>query len=299
MRIRSFEYHTCSEVQEALAILGKYGPDAKVLAGGTDLVLALKAKTIRPPHVVNIIDIPNLDYIDNTDGAIRIGPLARHAWITSSPLLREQVPALSHAAGLIGSWQLRNVGTIGGNLCNASPSADSAPPLLAADAEAVLVDSRGEYRVPMKDFLLGPGITAMQPTQLLKEIVIPVKTGGPSHAVYLKLRRKKAVDLALVGVCVQAELEEAGNTLKSVSIALGGVAPTPIRADEAEKMLLGVPLKQAFEMLSDVAEAAVAATRPITDVRATATYRKEMVRVYVRRAAGEVLQHLSERTEAR
>lgn len=293
MRIRSFDYHTCTDIQEALQILGKYGPDAKVLAGGTDLVLALKAKTVRPPHVVNIIDIPNLDHISNSEGTIRIGALARHAWIASNSLLKEQVPALGHAAGLIGSWQLRNVGTIGGNLCNASPSADSAPPLLAADAEAVLVDSQGEYHIPMKDFFLGPGSARMQPTQLLKEVLIPVKSAGRCHGVYLKLKRKKAVDLALVGVCVQAQLDEAGDTLKNVSIALGGVAPTPIRVDEAEKMLLGAPVKQAFEMLPDIADAAVAATRPITDVRATATYRKEMVRVYVRRAAKEVLQHLS------
>src|SRR5208337_2753793 len=128
MRIRSFDYHTCSDIQEALRILDKYGPDAKVLAGGTDLVLALKAKTIRPRHVVNIIDIPDMDYVSNSAGTIRIGALARHAKIASDPLLKEQAPALAHAAGLIGSWQLRNVGTIGGNLCNASPSADSAPP---------------------------------------------------------------------------------------------------------------------------------------------------------------------------
>jgi carbon-monoxide dehydrogenase medium subunit len=297
MRIRSFEYHTCSNVQEAVQFVSEYGPDAKVLAGGTDLVLALKAKKIRPPHVVNIIDIPDLDYISNSSGTIRIGALARHAKVTSSLLLKEQVPALGNAAGLIGSWQLRNVGTIGGNLCNASPSADSAPPLLAADAEAVLLDSQGEHRIPIQDFFVGPGVTGMQPTQLLKEIVIPLKQGGSRHGVYLKLKRKKAVDLALVGVCVQAQLDEVGDTLKSVSIALGGVAPIPIRADEAEKMLLGARLKQAFEMLPDVAEAAVAVTRPIDDVRATAAYRRDMVRVYVQRAAREVFQYLSGRME--
>ncbi len=297
MRIRSFEYHTCSNVQEALQFLGEYGPDAKVLAGGTDLVLALKAKKIRPPHVVNIVDIPDLDCVGNSSGAIRIGALTKHARITSSPLLEEHLPALGNAAGLIGSWQLRNVGTIGGNLCNASPSADSAPPLLAAEAEAVVLDSLGEYRIPMKDFFVGPGSTRMQPTQLLKEIVIPLKQGGPCHSVYLKLKRKKAVDLALVGVCVLAQLDEVRGTLKSIAIALGGVAPTPIRANDAEKMLLGVPLRQAFEMLPEVAEAAAAVTRPINDVRATASYRTDMVRVYVRRAAGEVFQYLSARME--
>ncbi|AFM23405.1 FAD binding domain-containing protein [Desulfomonile tiedjei] len=297
MRIRSFEYHSCSNVQEALEFLNEYGSDARVLAGGTDLVLALKAKKIRPPHVVNIVDIPDLDYISNSSGAIRIGALAKHARITSSSLLKEHLSALGNAAGLIGSWQLRNVGTIGGNLCNASPSADSAPPLLAAEAEAVVLDSRGEYRIPMKDFFVGPGTTRMKPTQLLKEIVIPLKQGGACHSVYLKLKRKKAVDLALVGVCVQAQLDEVGGTLKSVTIALGGVAPTPVRADEAEKMLVGVTLKQALEMLPEVAEAAIAVTRPISDVRATAAYRKDMVRVYVSRAAGEVFQCLSARME--
>lgn len=297
MRIRSFEYHTCHELQEALHILAKYAPDAQVLAGGTDLVLALKAKTIRPPHVLNIIDIPDLDYISNSAGTIRIGTLARHARVASDPLLREHLPALADAAGVIGSWQLRNVGTIGGNLCNASPSADSAPPLLAADAEAVLVDSQGEHQIPLKDFFLGPRSTRIKPNQLLKEIVIPVGRTGPQHSVYMKLKRKKAVDLALVGVCVQAQLDEARNTLHNVTIALGGVAPTPIRAAEAEKILRGAHLKQAFDMLPDVAQSAVAATRPITDVRASAEYRKEMVGVFVQRAARQVLEHLSSRIQ--
>lgn len=291
MRIRSFEYHSAVALSDALEFLNAYGSDTKVLAGGTDLVLALKAKKIAPSHILNINDISELASIRHEDSTVRIGPLVKHARVASDEVILKRLPALACATGLIGSWQLRNVGTLGGNLCNASPSADSAPPLLAMDATAIVVDSSGEAEIPLRDFFVGPRSSILKPNQLLKEVVIPVRE-RVSSGVYLKLMRKRAVDVALVGVCFYAELDDSGSKVDRVGIGLGGVAPTPLRAPQAEALLRNVTVSEAVRALPDAAEEAVAAARPISDIRASADYRRDIVRVYVRRAGNQVLRTL-------
>ena len=291
MRIRSFEYHSAAALSDALEFLNAYGSDTKVLAGGTDLVLALKAKKIAPSHILNINDISELASIRHEDSTVSIGPLVKHARVASDEVILKRLPALACATGLVGSWQLRNVGTLGGNLCNASPSADSAPPLLAMDATAIVADSSGEMEIPLRDFFVGPRCSILKPNQLLKEVVIPVSE-RVSSGVYVKLMRKKAVDVALVGVCFYVELDDTGSKVARVGIGLGGVAPTPIRAPEAEALLRNVTVSEAVRALPDAAEAAVAATNPISDIRASADYRRNIVRVYVRRAGNQVLRTL-------
>ncbi len=291
MRIRSFEYHSAASLSDVLEFLNDYGSDTKVLAGGTDLVLALKAKKISPFHVLNINEISELAHIRHEDSTIRIGPLVTHARVASDKVILERLPALACATGLVGSWQLRNVGTLGGNLCNASPSADSAPPLLAMDSTVIVADSFGETEVPLQDFFVGPRASILKPNQLLREVVIPVSNRISSGA-YVKLMRKRAVDVALVGVCFYAELDDARGKVARVGIGLGGVAPTPIRAPQAEELFRGLTLSEAERTLPDVAEAAVAATRAISDVRASADYRRDIVRVYVKRAGAQVFRTL-------
>lgn len=291
MRIRPFEYLSADSLPQALQVLDGYAPEISVLAGGTDLVLALKGKRIAPKRILNITDIQELSSIRQENSTIRIGALTKHASVASHPLLMERVPALSTATGLVGSWQLRNVGTIGGNLCNASPSADSAPPLLALDASVVVANSSGEREIRLQDFFVGPRATVLKPTEILTEIVITLPR-APAFGVYLKLMRKKAVDLALVGVCVQAEVDEARSKLTRVAIALGGVAPTPIRAPEAEKILLGLSHQDAVRALEHAAHAAAETTRPISDVRASAEYRRHITEAFVARAGALVLDHL-------
>ncbi len=288
MRIRPFEYHAPFDLEEALNLVAEFGPDAKVLAGGTDLVLAMKHKTILPPQVISLSKVKGLGFVREEKAAVRIGALETHTNLSRNALLNEGIAILGQAVSLIGSWQIRNVATIGGNLCNASPAADSAAPLLALDARVVVADVEGEKEMPLSSFFTGPGKTALAPNQLLKEIVIEIPK-SPSAGCYLKLMRKKAVDLSLVGVAFQAETDRAGESLTRVAIGLGGVAPTPIRAPEAEAMLKGLKRNEVLKALPDAARAAVAVTRPISDIRASADYRREMVDVYVRRAGERVV----------
>jgi carbon-monoxide dehydrogenase medium subunit len=298
MRIRPFQYHTARSLEGALYKLNQYGPEIKPLAGGTDLVLALKQKTIAPAHLLNLLDLHDLDFVRQDDSTIRIGALARHATVATHPLLSGGLAMLAEAAGFIGSWQIRNIGTIGGNLCNASPAADSTPPLLALEAKVVVADLDGEREIPLQSFFTGPGSTSLRANQLLKEIIVP-KRDCRSAGTYLKLMRKQGVDLSVVGVAFYGELDQSRQRLQRVAVAMGGVAPTPIRAPEAEAELSGLSYKKALRKIPVAAKAAVAATRPINDVRASARYRQAVVDVYVQRAASKVLEILFSKDEQR
>lgn len=291
MRIRPFQYHTAASLHEAVRTLSQYSPEIEPVAGGTDLVLALKQKKVAPAHLLNLLDIQELDNIRDSDGAIRIGALIRHAVTATHPVVVEHLPMLAQATELIGSWQIRNRGTIGGNLCNASPAADSAPPLLALGARVVIAGPKGEREMPLTSFFTGPGSTSLRSDELLKEVVVP-RRECRSAGTYLKLTRKHGVDLSVVGVAFYGELDRAGENLKRIAVALGGVAPTPIRAREAEAELIGLSYEKAIKKIPNAAKAAVAASRPIDDVRASAEYRRAIVDVYVRRAACRVLKAL-------
>lgn len=291
MRIRPFEYHAAVNLKDALIQLDQWGPDSKVLAGGTDLISAMKHKTVLPSRVIGLSKVKELAFIREENSTVRIGALTTHSELSENTLLNAGLPILCEAVSLIGSWQIRNIATIGGNLCNASPAADSAAPLLTLNARVVIADRKGEKEMPLRSFFAGAGKTVLAPSQLLKEIVIE-RPHSPSAGCYLKLMRKKAVDLSLVGVAFQADADHAGERLTRVAIALGGVAPTPIRVPEAEAMLTGLKRNEALQALPDAARAAVAATRPISDIRASAEYRQTMVDVYVRRAGERVVRTL-------
>ena len=292
MRIRPFDYWAAPGLAEALNELDLHGADAKVIAGGTDLVLNLKKKAILPRRVISLHNLNELDFVKSDDSPddsrVRIGALTKHADLAANPFLKQHLPILCEAVGLIGSWQIRNVGTIGGNICNASPAADSAPPLLVLNAQLLVASKSAEKKIPLASFFTGPGETALESGQILKEIVIELPRQR-SAGCYLKLRRRKAVDVSLVGVAFQAETGSDGNTLARVGIALGGVAPTPVRAPEAEAILVGLTLDEALTKVSDCAKIAVKAASPIDDVRASASYRRTIVDVFVHQCAQKVL----------
>jgi CO/xanthine dehydrogenase FAD-binding subunit len=288
MRIRPFEYHAAQDLRDALEKMEDWGPQAKILAGGTDLVPALKKKKIQPSCVISLHKLRELDYVRKADSRIRIGAMAKHGDLAKNPVLQSNCSILCEAVSLIGSWQIRNVATIGGNLCTASPAADSAGPLLVLDARAVIAGLDEDKEIPLASFFKGPGETVLQPAQLLKEIVIDLPKTR-SAGCYLKLMRKKAVDLSLVGVAVQAELDGSETRLARVAIGLGGVAPIPIRAAEAEQALAGLTHEEAIKRVPVAARIAVEATRPISDVRASAGYRRAVVEVYVQKAVKAVL----------
>ena len=291
MRIRPFDYWAAPNLDEALDELDRHGADVKIIAGGTDLVLNMKKKNIQPGRVISLHNIEELDFVQSDDCRVRIGALAKHADIAVDPFLKQHLPIFCEAVGLIGSWQIRNVGTIGGNLCNASPAADSAPPLLVLDAQLILASKTGEKKIALESFFTGPGETILEPDQILKEIEVETPK-QPSAGCYLKLRRRKAVDVSLAGVAFQAEIGSDRKTLAKVGIALGGVAPTAVRAPEAEAVLVGLTLDEALTKVSDCAQIAEKTASPIDDVRATTSYRRTIINVFIHRCAQNVLNKL-------
>jgi carbon-monoxide dehydrogenase medium subunit len=248
----------------------------------------MKKKNILPRRIISLHNLNELDFVKSDDSRVRIGALTRHADLAANPFLKQHLPILCEAVGLIGSWQIRNVGTIGGNICNASPAADSAPPLLVLNAQLIIASKAAEKKIPLESFFTGPGATTLGPDQILKEIVIEIPKQR-SAGCYLKLRRRKAVDVSLAGVAFQAETESDDRTLARVGIAMGGVAPTPIRVPEAEAVLTGLPVDEALTKISDCAGIAAQATSPIDDVRASASYRRTIVDVFLHQCAQKVL----------
>ncbi len=279
-----FNYLEPATIKEAVSLLSKYDGKARAIAGGTDLLVLIRGKTIKPEYVVDIGYIPGLDYInyDEKQG-LSIGALATIRAIEKSDKLCRIYPVISQAAGLLGSVAIRNVATIGGNLCNAAPSADTAPPLIGLSARARIIGPGGERLVSLEDFFTGPGETVLKAGELLLEIQVPVPPPG-TKGVYLKHGRS-AVDLATVGVAVVMALES-GGVCRDVQIVLGAVAPTPMRAKKAEGVLRGKKVEPA--LVEEAAQVASGEAQPITDVRASAEYRKEMVKVFTRRAIGQI-----------
>ena len=278
--MRRFEYHEPRTLEDAVALLGRYNGAASVLAGGTDLLVEIKEQLRRPDHVVNIKKIPGIDAFSFDErGGLRIGALVTARTIETSPLVLDKYPGLAQAARELGSIQIRNRATLVGNVCRASPSADTLPPLVADRAVARLYGPGGERSVTLEEFFTGPGRTVLRADELLVELVIP-PPAPRTGKVYIKHGRRKAMELATVGVAVAVTLD--GERCRDASIVLGAVAPTPIRATSAEALLRGAKLDG--QRIKEAARAARGEARPISNVRASAEYRAEMVEVLTRRA---------------
>ncbi len=275
----AFAYHRPATVREACRILAAE-PRAAVLAGGTDLLVHLGQgwRGKRPPAVVNLKRIPGLDAIDTGARAVRIGSLVTLTALMEHPVVRAEYPVLPFTARYMGSPAIRNLATVGGNLCNASPAADLPPVLLALDAEVGLAGPDGERRLPLAAFFRAPGHTALRTGELLLWIELPRRRPGwPIR--YERLDVRRAMDIALAAAAVSVHRE--GGRVREARVALGAVAPTPVRVAEAEAALLDGDLDPAA--IARAAERAMAAARPIDDVRASAEYRRAMVGTLVRR----------------
>jgi aerobic carbon-monoxide dehydrogenase medium subunit len=284
--MKAFDYLRPSSIEEACSYLAAGDGAAKILAGGTDLLVQMKNGKLKPMTLVSLRDVPGLSFCRRRDdGALMIGAATPLAELEDSDEVKEGFPALAEAAASIGSVQVRTRATVGGNLCNAAPSADLAPILIALGASATIAAGRSERTVLLDDFFTGPGATVLRPMELLTSITVPQAPPG-SFATYLKSYRS-AMDIAVVGVglfvdfATQASGESAG-TVRNVRLTLGAVAPTPMRARETEQMLRGHPLDE--ESIEEAARKAAAEARPITDLRAPAEYRRELVEVLSRRA---------------
>ena len=282
-RLPRFEYHTPASIPEALKLLSAYGKDAKVLAGGTDLILAMKKRTITPSHMINLKTIPGLSGITADATGITIGALTTMAEIERSAIIKNTYTPLWDAARVMASPQVRTLATIGGNIVSAVPSADTAPPLMVLSAQANIIGPAGERTCPVEDLFAGPSACSLAPTDILTSIRIPVPKG---KGTYLKLMRRAALDLALVGVAAYVTLD-AGKVCTDVKIALGAVAPTPIRAPGAEAIVLGKVLTEG--LAAEAGKFSGTVCRPISDVRATLDYRCSMVEVLTKRALLQAL----------
>lgn len=297
--MRAFEYFEPTSIEEALSLLSQYGGDAKLIAGGTDLIVQIKQEKMEPKYLISLKSIPGLDGISVVERGeegrfLSIGALATHRSIERCSFIRRNFCALADAADVLGSVQVRNVATIGGNLCNAAPSADTAAPLLALDARLRLVGPRGERVVGIEEFYLGPGRTVLAQDEILKEILLPVYPAVEADAVesssvrssaYVKHSRRKAMDLPLLGVAVSFSADLETRTYRDVRIALAVAAPTPMRAREAEREVEGSTIHSGFEAWYRAGQVASVEARPRTSLRATEEYRREMIRALVPRAA--------------
>ncbi|HUL29181.1 MAG TPA: xanthine dehydrogenase family protein subunit M [Thermodesulfobacteriota bacterium] len=303
--MKKFDYFKPKTVEEALTLLAKHGKRAKLIAGGTDVIVMIKQKVIAPDALISLREIPGLDEI-KFNGSLSLGPMVTHRAIEKSEIIRKNFSALADAVDDLGSVQIRNVATIGGNLCTAAPSADTATPLLVLGARVRIKGSERERTLPVEEFFRGPGQTVLKEGELVKELVIPKPLPNTGSAYY-KLQRRLALDLPILGVSVLLSLdknrvtcsdmlcaaspisailhkmEEDEILCKEVRIALGVAAPTPMRAMKAETLLRGKKLTD--ELLEDAATTASEEAQPRDSIRGEAWYRKDMVRVLVKRMA--------------
>ena len=277
--MRSFEYLEPASVDEAVRILARHGRQAKVLAGGVDLVCRMRRAEIRPEYVVSLQRIQGLDYIEGVGvKGLRIGALITLRAIELSPIIQKDYVLLYEAISQIASIPVKNMGTAVGNLCVATPASDIAPCLLALGAELRIASPATERTMPIESFFIGVNQHALQPDEIVVGIVIPdppAETGG----AFLRLVRT-AGDIAKVNAAVTLTLTN--QTCKDAKIAVGSVAPTVLRARKAEEILKGQRLEQ--KIITEAAETATEETKPISDVRSTAKYRKMVVKVLVKRA---------------
>jgi carbon-monoxide dehydrogenase medium subunit len=291
--LRAFEDHAPTTLDEALSLLQQHGEGARPLAGGTDLVVQMKenaTKFAAPSHIISLLRVPDLGGIEFSENeGLRIGAGVSMMEVAQSPIIRDHYAAIAEGAALVGSIQTMNMATVGGNLCNAAPSADIAPPLLAFDAEAVILGPSGRRSLPLEEFFFGPGKTALAPDELLAEVRVPVTPAGTGSA-YARHTPRKQMDIAVVGVA--AALTLSGDRIERARVALGAVAPTPVRARQAEAVLEGQTLSD--EVVARAADAATNECSPISDVRGSAEFRRHIVRVMTER----MLQQATERARS-
>lgn len=277
--MRSFEYLKPVSLGEALGLLVQHGDKARVIAGGTDLMVQWKKKLISAEYLISLRNIPELSRVEFS-GGLKIGAAATHRTLELSPEIRRHFPVIFDAVSGLGSVQVRNSATIGGNICNAAPSADTAPPLLVLEARAIVAGPHGEREVPIDAFFKGPGKSVLESGELVTrfEIAEPLPRTGMA---YWKHTRRKAMDLPILGVAVLLSIEEDLETCLKARVALGVAAPTPMRARKAEAFLEGKRVDET--VLLQAGEIASEESSPRTTIRGSQWYRKEMVRVLVQR----------------
>ncbi len=285
MRAARFDYLEPRDLDEALAALSEHSPDAVAAAGGTDLLRDLRQQKRRPSLVISLARIPVLSGVRSADdGGLLVGPMTTMAALASDPLVADLAPALAEAAGHMGSPQVRNRATIGGNLCNARPCADTAPPVIVHGARLQLSSKEGIREVEAESFITGPGATLREPHELLTAIQLP-PSGVAASSAFETLTNRKAVEITITSATAWLELE--GDLVKGASICLGSVGPRPMPGPSGAAVLLGV--EPTPERIAQAASATVLDASPIDDFRGSADYRRHLVEVLTRRALTRAL----------
>lgn len=289
--MKEFVYLVPKSLDEAVSLYKAHGDRAMYIAGGTDVIVKAKAGKIAPDYLISLGRIAGqpVPQLNPDTGELHIDAFVTHRTLETSPLIERQYPVIHDAVQHIGSVQIRNVATIGGNLVNAVPSADGAIPLIALDARVNTYGSTGERTVDLIHFFEGPGQTVLEPGEILTRIIVPKplpRTGG----AYQKFGRRAAMELPLIGVAVVLSLEEGSLRCAKARITLGVAAPTPIRTLSAERYLVGKEITQ--ETLSEAGKMAAEESRVRDSVRGMAWYRREMVSVFVRRMGMKCLERI-------
>ncbi|MBI5527009.1 MAG: xanthine dehydrogenase family protein subunit M [Deltaproteobacteria bacterium] len=274
--MKSIDYHRPRSLDEAWRLADSV-PGARFVAGGTDVMVGLKNKALRPGALISLRAIPGLARMENGTET-RIGALATIGDIAADPVISERYPVLVQACRRLGSAQVRNVATVGGNLCNASPCADTAPPLLVLEARVRIEGPSGKREMALDEFFRAPGETRLSPGEVLTEVVLPPPAPA-ARGVFFKLGRVH-MDLAKASVAALVEMD--GKRCKRARFAAGSVAPVPLRLREVEKVVEGAVVDD--KLIARAQEAAMKGVSPITDIRSTAEYRRQIVGVFVRRA---------------
>ena len=281
----AFSYHAPTSIADATALLTRYGDDAKVLSGGQSLIPLMKLRLATPQHVIDINRIPNLAYIREAGGDLAIGALARESDLEESEIVRTRFPILIDTSKVIADPLVRNLATVCGNVAHADPANDHPTTMLALGAEVVAVGPKGERRIPIEGFFVGPFTTTLSPDEIVTELRIPTPPSR-SGGAYLKLERKVG-DFATAAVAAQLTLSPNG-TCERAGIGLTNVGPTPIQAKRAEKFLDGKRLDDAA--IKQAAQLAAEESQPESDLRGPAEYKRDLIRVLTARGLRKALE---------
>jgi aerobic carbon-monoxide dehydrogenase medium subunit len=291
-----FEYRTPKSLKEVHATLKEFGSDAKLIAGGTSLVIMMRQRLVRPNCLVSLRSVRGLNSIEIHDGGTRIGGLATHREVESSSLLRRRLPLLAETYHHVATIRIRNMATVGGGLAHADPNQDPPPTLIALGATVKATSADGSRVIPLDEFFTDYYETVLKPDEIVTEVFIP-KMAPNSAGAYLKFLPRTADDYATVSAAAVLTLDKTGKTINDVRIALGSVGVTPIRATAAEAVLRGQPVKA--EAFAEAGEKAKEAVDPVSDFRGSAAYKKEMAGVFVRRALEKALATLRQQAKTR
>ena len=291
-----FEYRTPKSLKEVHQELREFGADAKLIAGGTALVIMMKQRLVRPSSLISLRMVRGLDGIAEKDGALRIGGLATHRGVETSTLVRRRVPLLAETYRHVATIRVRNMATVGGGLAHADPNQDPPPTLMVLGATLKASSAGGSRVIALEEFFTDYYETVLKPDEIITEVSVP-RLPANSGGAFVKFLPRTADDYATVSAAAVVTLDRARKIFTDVCIALGSVGTTPIRAREAEAVLRGQPVKR--EALREAAEKAKQAVDPVSDFRGSAAYKKEMAGVFVRRALEMALDNLPKKSKAR